>query len=314
MFMCKIILTITLTLAAVLMMEGNITVLEAADFRIAVLTSYKGPSTEATMGSFQQYLRMQSLLVNYDLFASDSASANVSQDIQKMRNRKPNLIFTLGSLATEATLKEIMDIPIVAGMILRADPFRKTSNGTGVILEFPFETQFNWLQRFLPRARAIGVTYDPKENQERIESASQIATRMGLRLEAQKVNAPQDLPEALKNLAKNADVFWGLPDNLVLNPQTAKQILLFSFQNRIPFIGLSPSWVKAGALYSLDWDYSDIGVQCGEMALKILQGASINSIPIAAPRNVTYALNLNTATQMKLNIPEELIRGAHQTF
>jgi putative ABC transport system substrate-binding protein len=93
-----------------------------------------------------------------------------------------------------------------------------------------------------------------------------------------------------------------------------KHILLFSFQNRIPFIGLSPPWVKAGALYSLSWDYIDIGMQCGEMALKIFQGLSVQSIPTATPRKVGYVLNLTTANHMKIKVSDDLIRGAYQIF
>ncbi len=309
-----IIFVTSLTLGSILVLEGNMTAVEAGDFRIAVFLSYKTAPFDETVGSFQQYLRKQGVSVNYDLYSAEGDPANIPMTIQRIKNGKPSLIFTLGSLATEAALKEITDTRILATMILRSDAFKNTSNGTGVILEFPFDTQFKWLQRFLPRVKTVGVIYNPKENLERIESASKIASKMGLKLDAQKANAPQDLPDALKNLTKNADVFWGMPDNLVLNPQTAKQILLFSFQNRVPFIGLSSSWVKAGALYSLDWDYGDIGAQCGEMALKMSQGASISSMPIMAPRNVNYVLNLITAAQMKVNISEELIRGARQTF
>jgi len=128
------------------------------------------------------------------------------------------------------------------------------------------------------------------------------------------VETPQALPEALENLARRAEILWGITDQTVLSPQTAEPILLFSFRNRIPFTGLSTSWAKAGALYALDRDYNDIGLQCGEIAGKILQGTPINSIPPYPPRKVFYALNLKTADYMKLSIPETLVNGAQQVF
>jgi putative ABC transport system substrate-binding protein len=103
-------------------------------------------------------------------------------------------------------------------------------------------------------------------------------------------------------------------DELVLTPQTAKHILLFSFQNRIPFVGLSTAWVKAGAVYALDWDYTDLGMQCGEMALKVLQGTAINTLPPVIPRKVVYALNQKTARHMKIEIAETLVHGAREVF
>ncbi len=308
----KITIIVTGLITAIFLIGINTA--EPVNERIAVIMGQKASPFEEALSGFQEYLQKKAIQVNYDIYRLEGDMANANGIIQKVKKTKVNLIFTLGSLATETTINEVSNIPIVAGMILREDLLKKTPNGTGVFLEFPVETQLKWLQRLLPDTKTVGVIFNPQENNERMESASRVASKMGLKLEAYKVNVPQDLPEALNRLAKNADVFWGVPDNLVLNPQTAKHILLFSFQNRIPFIGLSSAWVKAGALYSLDWDYIDIGKQCGEIADKIFQGIPMDSIPLATPRKVMYVLNLNAANQMKIKIPEEIIRGAHQTF
>ncbi len=53
---------------------------------------------------------------------------------------------------------------------------------------------------------------------------------------------------------------------MVFNPETAKSLLLFSFRHQIPLIGHRRRGSRPGALYALDRDYSDIGVQCAEMA------------------------------------------------
>jgi putative ABC transport system substrate-binding protein len=158
------------------------------------------------------------------------------------------------------------------------------------------------------------VIYNPTENQHRIEAASRVALGLRLKLESQPVSDTRELPTALETLAKKIDVLWGVVDDLVLTPQTAKHILLFSFQNRIPFVGLSTAWVKAGAFYALDWDYTDLGMQCGEMALKVLQGTPIKALPPVGPRKVVYALNQKTARHMKIEIAETLVHGAREVF
>ena len=111
-----------------------------------------------------------------------------------------------------------------------------------------------------------------------------------------------------------ADVLWGLADQVVLNPKTVQSILLFSLRNRIPFVGLSSTWVKAGALYALDRDYGDIGAQCGELAVKVLQGAPPASLSPAGPRKVVYAINMKTARLLKLEIQDSLVQGAQAVF
>ncbi len=285
-----------------------------AEERIAVLISSQELPFEETLTGFKGYLRKQGVQTDYEVYRLEGDASKAGQVVQKVKKGGVNLIFTLGSLATDTAIREIAEIPIVACLILRPDNLKRASNATGVGLEFPLEIQFKWLHRFLPQARTIGVIFNPKENQKRIEAAAYIAKNMGFRLEAREVRTPQDVPAALDNLSKSADVLWGVTDNLVMTPQIAKHILLFSFRNSIPFIGLSSTWVKAGAFYSLDWDYADLGVQCGEIAQKVLEGVPPGAISPASPRKVMYSLNLNTARQMKIAISEELIRRARYAF
>ena len=162
----------------------------------------------------------------------------------------------------------------------------------------------------MPGQRNIGVLFNPAENQGRIDEATRAAKDMGLNLHARRVETPKDLPAALESLSNRADVLWGVADQVVLNPQTVRPILLFSLHNRIPFVGLSATWVKAGALYALDRDYGDIGRQCAEMAVKILQGTAPRSIAPAPPRKVVYSVNMKTARILKLDIQSGLLQGA----
>jgi len=223
-------------------------------------------------------------------------------------------LITVGSIATRTALQAPGAAPVVACMIVDAEDLAGAKNATGVVLEFPLETQLKWVRRFLPRSQAIGILYNPAENRERIEKTRKIAKRLGLRVVARAIHRPQDLPDALNSLAREADILFALTDQMVLSRQTAQAILLFSFRNRMPFSGLSSSWVKAGALYSLERDYEDLGAQCAEMAVKVLHGKRASSISPAMPRKVVYSLNLRTAEHLKLSLPPELVKGAAEVF
>jgi len=280
---------------------------------VLLVSSNEAPFKEADAG-FREHLVRQGIQAEYEVYNLDGDAAKAGPAIQKIKAGGARLVVTHGSLATDAALRDITDIPIVACLVLRTDNLKKSPNATGVGLEFPLETQFAWMQKMLPEVMSIGVLYRPQENQKRVSAAAEIANKAGMRLEAREVNGPQDIPAALDTLSRRAEVLWGLADGLVLSPPIAKNILLFSFRNSIPLIGPSATWVKAGALYSLDWDYADLGAQCGEMAQKVLAGAAPSSLPAATPRKVLYSLNLNTARQMKIDLPEKLVRGARQTY
>lgn len=285
--------------------ENNIT---------AMIISQEAAPYKEVLSGFRQYLNQHGANTILEEYSLQNDATKAVQILQEIKKKGARVILTVGSLATQAAIKEVGEIPIVACLVVNANEIQKATNATGVVVDFPLEIQFQWLQRFLPGNRTVGVLFNPRENREKIDAATKIASNLGLKLVAREVETPQALPDALDSLAKEADVLWGVTDQMVLSPQTAEPILLFSFRNRIPFTGLSVSWVKAGALYALDRDYTDLGTQCGEMALKVLQGARASSLPPVSPRKVTYALNLKTAQQMKVEIPQSLIDGAQQVF
>lgn len=282
---------------------------------VVVLTSQGGSPYGDVLGGFRDSLRQRGIAVTLSVHSLDGDGDKAMRIVQEVSRGKPPLVFTLGSLATQAAVQGLgSDTPIVATLVITADELRKAPNTTGVALEFPVDTQFQWLKRFLPAARTVGVLYNPAENQARIAAAAPAATRLGLTLDAQAVPSARDLPLALEALGRRVDVLWSVPDSLVLNAQTAHQVLLFLLRQRLPFVGLSASWVKAGALYALDWDYADLGAQCAQLAAQVLQGTPASTIPVAFPRKVVYVINQRTATHLKLELPETLLRNAREMF
>jgi len=286
----------------------------AADEKIAVLVSANDQPFKDAVAGFNDFLTRQGRTAAYEVIRLDGDAAKTDQAVQRIKSSGARLVFTVGSLATDAAVKGISDVPIVACLVLRTDLLKRSANATGVGLEFPAVLQIEWLRRMLPHVRSVGVIYNAAENQAKVDEAVAAAKRAGLRLEAEPVRSPQDVPAALNNLAKRVDVLWGMPDSIMSSPLIAKNVLLFSLRNSIPFVGPSAAWVKAGALYSLDWDYADLGAQCGEMADRILQGAQPASIPAATPRTVQYAINLYTAKQMRLTMSQLILGGARQTY
>lgn len=287
----------------------------AARPRIVVLASHEGAPYRDALRGFQQALEQGGLgdaSIDVRTFQGDSAKAR--QAVQQVRREGTTVLVTLGAVTTQAALAEGSEIPLVAGMILSADTLQRSGNATGVVLDLPAEVQLEWMQRIVPESKAVGVLYNPRENRQRVEAAERAARARGLRLVAREVETPEALPEALNSLAKRVDVLWGIVDPIVLSPETAQAVLLFSFRNRIPFVGLSAAWVKAGATYALDWDYEDVGRQCAELTLKILKGARAGAIAPVFPRKLTYSLNLKAVRHMKLEISESLVHGAAQVF
>ena len=282
--------------------------------RIVVLNGQDLKPYQDVLAGLQQSLSKQGINLPVEVHALQGNPATAHDVFADIKKNGARLVVTLGSAATQAAVREVGHLPLMATMIVTADDIKPASNATAVLLEFPLDIQMQWIRRIVPAANSIGVLFNPKENQTKVSNALRIAKETGLTLVTQAVDTPRALPDALENLSRNVDALWGISDSIVMTPQTAEPILLSTLRNKIPLAGLSTSWVKAGALYALDRDYLDIGAQCGEVAGKILGGASPAALAPTFPRKVTYSVNLKTAGAMNLELPQDVVRGATQVF
>lgn len=236
-----------------------------------------------------------------------------SMDAKKLA-KPPDLVFALGSNSVSHSLAEFTDRDLLATMILSDKILKNSKHATALLISASIQKQLEWHQRVLPASKRVGVLFDPEYSQDWVDTARKLAVNMGLEIVAVPVTSARELPSALKLIGRNADSILGITDKTVYSGKTAKSVLLFSFRNRIPFVGLSSAWVKAGALYALDWDYAALGQQSASLALKILDGSSAGEIKPQFPENPIYQLNIKTAKHMKLKLSQELIDGASRVY
>jgi ABC-type uncharacterized transport system substrate-binding protein len=57
---------------------------------------------------------------------------------------------------------------------------REAPNAISVSMKIPAASQLQWLRRFLPRAKRIGVLYHPARNGHWVEEAGKVARKLGL--------------------------------------------------------------------------------------------------------------------------------------
>jgi putative ABC transport system substrate-binding protein len=214
---------------------------------------------------------------------------------------------------TQQAEKMTHEIPIISTLGLTDKEFT-SGRSTGVCLTHSFKSQIEWLKKFFPEQQHIAVFYNPQENAKTIQQLQKVTEQAGLSMLSIPVQSPKQLPVALEQLSHNIEVLLTIPDELVLAPSTIKEVMLASFRNRVPLVGLSENWVKSGALYALSWDYDDLGRQCAEQTQKLLKGQSVASILPEKPRKVSYAINLKIAEHLDIALAETLIRNAKKTF
>jgi putative ABC transport system substrate-binding protein len=287
---------------------------EKSEVRVVILKSKDAAPYRAVLDGFKQQLSQDGIGAHYELHDIGTNQSLPKIATSPAEDGERLIVLSVDPVSSRIAVRQIRHRPVIAALVVRPEEADASPNATGVLLDYPVEEQLRWIRRLLPDRRNVGVLFNPRENDKRIAVANDTAGELGLSLLAEKIAQPNDLPTALRTIAKRADLVWGISDHTVFTPQTAKQLIVFSFQNRIPLSGLSTSWVKAGALYSLERDYFDIGTQCAELAEAVLDGKSPSELPLLTPRVVLYSVNLKTARHMNISFPEDMVQEAAHAF
>ncbi|MCC6869319.1 MAG: hypothetical protein IT522_10910 [Burkholderiales bacterium] len=197
--------------------------------------------------------------------------------------------------------------PIVNCMVVDAASAHAPTRASAVIdvpLAVPASTEAASIRRLLPQARTAGILYDPARSEARAAESAVAMANEGFATIREAVPIPAALPVALQRMQDHADLLYALPDTTVYAREHARALLLFSFRHRIPLVGPTESWVKAGALFAIDWDYVDLGRYCGVLALQQLAGARTSPRP---PR-IRIVANRHTARQLRIEWDAEQLR------
>ncbi len=233
---------------------------------------------------------------------------------EKILASKPSALLSLGQQATLFSIEHFKNLPICAGMLLNEKIIEDASNATALTLEFSLEIQIKWLKKMINDRGTIAILFNPQKNTQELIQFKKIAKQYSLPIHLLAIENNRNIPQLLNQLPRNIAAIWSFTNSAILNSQTAKPVLLYSFRQRIPIVGLSSQWVKAGALYALERDYVDIGKQCGEKILKLLQGVPPKSLSVKPPRKVRYVINRKTAKHMKIDLSAQIINNAYEIY
>ena len=235
----------------------------------------------------------------------------IDQNKKKLQRPGIDLILTVGTEATSDVSHKINDIPIVFAMVLNPTAILKHRHDiVGASLNIPIEFYLRMIKEALPAVKTIGIIYDPTKNADFVEKSVRVAEAFELQIRSFPVKSQKNIPTALKQVNKEADALWGIVDNTVYTSQTAGFIIRDTVKGKMPFIGLSPLYVKAGALCSLGFENKDIGRQAAELAQQILAGTPVAELHTTIPEKINLAINLYTAKIIGVEIPQKILEKA----
>jgi putative ABC transport system substrate-binding protein len=93
-----------------------------------------------------------------------------------------------------------------------------------------------------------------------------------------------------------------------------RQVLDFAAKNRLPAMYHSPEFVEAGGLMSYAPNYADLFRRAADFVDKILKGARPADLPVEQPTKFEFLVNLKTAKQIGLTIPQKVLERADKVI
>jgi ABC-type uncharacterized transport system substrate-binding protein len=203
------------------------------------------------------------------------------------------LVVAMGSEAVLAVSRIPIDAPVLATMILRSDadagkPPRNKTLAT-IALDVPIDALAVRLKQVFPGKTRLGIIFNPDWPGLSGAGLQAQVKQHGLAVHVAVCSRAEGVLAAFLSLKGQADLVWCLPDSSLYNSVTVQALLLASLSNRIPIIGFSSSFVRAGALMGVYPDFREVGMQTAEAVRNYLAGRPLPALE--TPRVFRVAVN-----------------------
>lgn len=224
-----------------------------------------------------------------------------------------DLVLTLGKKAAIWAVDKTQSPPIlftllpesITKQIIENNP-DSSKRFSGIYLDQPVTRQFQLISQAIPKKTRVGVLLSPS-SLVTLTHLRAAAKPFGLEIIPAFVNQSDNLGPTLKRLVGNIDVLLSLPDPKIFNRRTIFSILLTTYHHKIPVIGFSKAYVKAGALIAVYSSPKQIGKHIADSIYHYLQDSD-NKLPAPEhPKYFSVVTNHSVARSLDISIDEKSI-------
>jgi len=239
---------------------------------------------------------------------------------------KPALIVAFGNPAAKAAQRATTDIPIV--MLGSGEPVesgfaaslsRPGGNLTGIsyyTIELNAK-RLEFLRSVVPRLRRVAVLVDPgspaETTQAFLRDIRKAAAALGLEIIAVESKGAVDLDRAFDEI-EQAKAQAVLMSSYIVFMRDAQELADATKWRRLPSIHAFTHYSALGGLMGYGPDFWLLQRRAAVYVDKILKGASPAELPIEQPTRFELSINLQTARELGLKIPQTLLMRADKVI
>jgi putative tryptophan/tyrosine transport system substrate-binding protein len=245
--------------------------------------------------------------------------------VNDLVQQKVDVLVAVNNVVIRAAKEATKTIPIV--MISSVDPV-----AAGYVESFAHPgrniTGLAWLNRdisakrvellkeLLPKMSRIGILWDADGPGPAIAIKEYTAAAQGFKLELHSLEVRGPTPDlavafrAAKTARLDALIVVGNP----LLRERAKQVFDLATKNRLPSMTEGGPYVDAGGLISYGANLADLHRRAAEYVVEVLKGARPGDLPVKLASKFEIFINLNTAEQLGLVIPQHVLVQADKVI
>jgi putative ABC transport system substrate-binding protein len=171
------------------------------------------------------------------------------------------------------------------------------------------------LKEAVPKLARVAVLYDPATpvNVHEVKEVLPVAARaLRLTLKPWEIRAEDDLDRVFAALNKQRPDGLYVSSGPIMNVNR-KRIVGFALKSRLPSVG-TRVYVDAGGLMSYGADLAESCQRVAYFVDRILKGATPADLPVEQPMRFEFVINLKTADQIRLTIPQWTLMKADKVI
>lgn len=239
--------------------------------------------------------------------AASQAGAVITES-QSVNEADIDLIVTVGMKAAELAAANA-SAQVLAVMIPKGGfdelQFLAASQKTAlsisaIYLDQPWDRQLDFLRAVLPERRTVGLLHSPDTRIDIARLRQDIAIRGGS-LVAKPARSADRLFSSLDLILDDIDVLLAIPDSTIYSSGNIRNILLTSYRHGVPLVGLSQSYVNAGALCAIFSTPEQLADQAGSAVALFARSRRLPDSQY--PAAFTIAVNQQVARSLGIALP-----------
>ena len=175
--------------------------------------------------------------------------------------------------------------------------------------------QTELLRESMPKLSRLGVLINPTNtfNSLALKEIEATAQRFAISIQVVEARSADDFEGGFAMLTRRrAQALLQVPDPTLLNQRT--RLIELETKNRLPTMHSSLEYADAGALMAYGADRTELFRRAAGYVDKILKGAVPGELPVEQPTKFEFVINLKTAKQIGLTIPQSVLFRADKVI